>query len=79
MIEPKRYVLSWGRAWNILALPYICFTAFKARYLWEKHTARAVTEIVSTAIFLPVAMVLTRYAYSWYGSNVVEKGKTERK
>ena len=73
MAEPKQYVLSWGRAWNILALPYIAFTAFKAGYLWEKHTTQAIIEIVSTAIFLPVAMALTRYAYAWYGSNVVAK------
>ncbi|MGC8485680.1 MAG: hypothetical protein ACP5O6_08625 [Candidatus Baltobacteraceae bacterium] len=73
MTQPKQYILSWGRAWNILALPYITFTAFEAGHLWEKHTSEAIIEIASTAIFLPIAMVLTRYAYSWYGSNVVAK------
>ena len=76
MTHNNQYVLPWGKAWNILALPYISFTAFKAGYLWEKHTTEAIIEIVSTAVFLPVAMVLTRYAYSWYGTNVVAKRGT---
>ena len=78
MTETKRYILPWGRAWNILALPYISFTAFKVGYLWKNHIEQAVIEIGTTAIFLPVAMVLTRYAYSWYGSNVFAKGRQSK-
>ena len=78
MTETKRYILPWGRAWNIFALPYISFTAFKAGYLWKNHIEQAVIEIVTTAIFLPVAMVLTRYAYSWYGNNVFAKGSQSK-
>uniref|UniRef100_E6Q274 Uncharacterized protein n=1 Tax=mine drainage metagenome TaxID=410659 RepID=E6Q274_9ZZZZ len=77
MAEPKsvdpqisRYTMSWGRAFVIVALPYAAYTALQVADRWERHRSQSVGAIIGTAIFIPIAMVVTRMFYAWYGTIV---------
>ena len=68
--QRHRFTMSWGRAFVIVVLPYAAYTGFQVAHLWERHRPQAVGALVGTAIFIPIAMVVTRVFYAWYGKNI---------
>lgn len=70
------FTLPWGRALVIIAVPYVAYTSYQVTDMWKHHHhAQAVGTVVSTAIFIPIAMAVTRVIYSWYGKNVYARRK----